>query len=164
MTGAEGTRVVALIPCHRTPPAESLVRHVVAQADEVLVVDDGMPGPEAAELERLAARVGAEVVHTQHGGKGHAIVAGLSRLEMAGRGLAVVILDADGQHPPEAIPRFLAASAHADLVVGDRFSRPAQVPRLAGSRTPSRARSSRGRPGRLSPTASAACGSSRGVR
>jgi dolichol-phosphate mannosyltransferase len=31
------------------------------------------------------------------------------------------VLDADGQHPPEAIPAFLAAAGQAELVVGDRF-------------------------------------------
>jgi glycosyltransferase involved in cell wall biosynthesis len=124
------TRVVALVPCHRTPPAEGLLLRIAAQVDEVVVVDDGMAGLQAAELERTAARVGAEVLHTGHGGKGHAVVAGLRRLDPADRGLAVVVLDADGQHPPEAIPRLLEAAADADLVVGNRFSRPGRVPRV----------------------------------
>jgi hypothetical protein len=30
------------------------------------------------------------------------------------------MMDADGQHPPEAIPAFVEAAARAELVVGDR--------------------------------------------
>lgn len=32
----------------------------------------------------------------------------------------MIILDSDGQHPPELIPDFVAAAAHADVVIGDR--------------------------------------------
>jgi glycosyltransferase involved in cell wall biosynthesis len=132
--------LAALVPCHRSPPGESLLRRLVAHADRVLLVDDGMSGRHAEALERAAAQVAAEVVHLPHGGKGHAIVAGLRRLEESGGAAAVVILDSDGQHPPEAIPRFVEASARADLVIGDRFGSPAGVPRLrlAANRVASR--------------------------
>lgn len=123
-------RVAALVPCHRTPPSEDLLRRIGARVDEVVVVDDGMPEPQAMELESVAGRVGAEVIHTRHGGKGHAIVEGLRRLEARAGELAVVVLDSDGQHPPEAIPVFLAVGAEADLVVGNRFAAPAPVPRI----------------------------------
>ena len=33
----------------------------------------------------------------------------------------MVVIDADGQHPPSAIPALVAAGADAELVVGDRF-------------------------------------------
>ena len=123
-------RVAALVPCHRTPPSEELLRRIRPQVDELLVVDDGMPASQAVELERIAGRVGAEVIHTRHGGKGHAIVEGLRRLEAREGELAVVVLDSDGQHPPEAIPMFLAAGTEADLVVGNRFAAPGPVPRV----------------------------------
>ena len=55
-------RVAALVPCHRTPPSEDLLRRIGARVDEVVVVDDGMPEPQAMELESVAGRVGAEMV------------------------------------------------------------------------------------------------------
>ena len=51
---------------------------------------------------------------------------------------AVMVVDADGQHPPEAIAEFVAAAASADLVVGDRFADLASMPferRLANRTT-----------------------------
>ena len=62
-------------------------------------------------------------------GKGHAVAAGLrALLARATPPEAVLVLDADGQHPPEHIPAFLAAAADADLVVGDRFHELARMP------------------------------------
>lgn len=74
-------------------------------------------------VERVAAKAKAELVRLPaNAGKGHAIAAGL-RLLLAREPApeAVLILDSDGQHPPEAIPAFLARAADAELVVGDRF-------------------------------------------
>jgi dolichol-phosphate mannosyltransferase len=121
--------VAALVPCHRAPPSEALLRQIAARVDELLVVDDGMAGLNGAVLERFARRAGAVVLHTPHGGKGHAIVQGLRELDARGRRrLAVVILDSDGQHPPDSIPDLLDAAAEADLVIGNRFTTPAPVP------------------------------------
>ena len=41
---------------------------------------------------------------------------------------AVLVIDADGQHPADAIPSFLNAARDAELVVGDRFGDLAQMP------------------------------------
>jgi hypothetical protein len=62
-------------------------------------------------------------------GKGHALATGI-RVLLARRPIpeAVLALDADGQHPPEFIPAFLAAGARAELVVGDRFAELARMP------------------------------------
>lgn len=122
--------VAALMPCHIEPPALELLFHVRAHVDEVLLVDDGMPEIEAAELDRVALGIGVGVLHLPHRGKGHAVAAGLASLEQTGGAAAVVLVDSDGQHPPDAIPRFLESSRHADLVIGDRFSRGAAGPPL----------------------------------
>ena len=60
-----------------------------------------------------AREAGAEViVHPQNRGKGEAIKTGLRH--WLDRGLQfVVILDADGQHLPEEIERFVAAASFA---------------------------------------------------
>ena len=118
--------VLALMPCHRGPPAEALLAALRARVPRVLVVDDGMPAPAASELDGLAVAQGVRVLHLpRRAGKGSAIAAGI-RFARAG-GLArrgLVVMDGDGQHPPEAVPSFLAAAAHGDLVVGNRFGAP----------------------------------------
>jgi dolichol-phosphate mannosyltransferase len=113
--------VAALMPCHREPPAEDLVRQVLDYVAHLLIVDDGMRLAAGSRLESLARAMGAESLHLPHrSGKGHAIAAGLESLRS--RADAVLVMDSDGQHPPDAIPRFLAAARSADLVIGDRFA------------------------------------------
>jgi dolichol-phosphate mannosyltransferase len=113
--------VVALIPCHREPPARELVERAGSFVGGVLLVDDGSPTP--AAVARLADETGSECLCLpRNSGKGHAVAAGLA--ELLGRSRppeAVLVLDSDGQHPPEAIPAFLEAADEAELIVGDRF-------------------------------------------
>jgi hypothetical protein len=111
----------ALVPCHATPPAVSLLRRLAREVRRIVIVDDGLTVGGRAELDASAALVGASVVRAGEGrGKGSAVVAGLHAARTAGA-TAVIVVDSDGQHPPEAIPAFRRAAASADLVVGDRF-------------------------------------------
>jgi hypothetical protein len=117
--------VAGLVPCHREPPAEDLMHRLLAQLPRVLLVDDGMPTAAAQRLDALASSTsGVDAVHlSRHSGKGHAIVAGLAALRTARpQPCGVLVFAADGQHPPEYIPDFLAASDRADLVIGNRFA------------------------------------------
>jgi len=84
----------------------------------VLVVDDGSHDDTSA----VAQAAGAEVVrHPQNRGKGAALTTGFTwALE---RGYETVItLDADGQHDPADIPKFLSSyeDTGADLLIGRR--------------------------------------------
>lgn len=96
----------------------------------MLLVDDGMPAHGAAELARLAAQTGAGLLRLPaNSGKGHAIAAGRRHLlSRTPPPQAIVVLDADGQHPPAAIPALLAAAAEAELVIGDRLDDLAMPP------------------------------------
>jgi glycosyltransferase involved in cell wall biosynthesis len=89
------------------------IRSVLADA-EIIVVDDGSTDPTAA----VAAAAGARVVsHRYSMGNGAAIKSGAR----AASGDIIVFMDADGQHPPEAIPRLLERLADGyDMVVGAR--------------------------------------------
>ena len=76
---------------------------------EILFVDDGSVDDGLAEIRRLNAkepRVRALSL-SRNFGKEVAIAAGLD----AAQGDAVIIMDADLQHPPEIIPEFLSAGA-----------------------------------------------------
>jgi glycosyltransferase involved in cell wall biosynthesis len=134
--GAMGSRpldpgeVAALLPSHREPPAPGLIERVRRQVGRVLVVDDGSARRWGRLLERRVADADAELLRLgRNHGKGWAIRAGLDRLRSGPSPPAgVVVLDADGQHPPDAIPRLIAASGAADLVVGDRLGDRAAMP------------------------------------
>lgn len=73
-------------------------------------------------------------------GKGHALAAGVRHLLAADRAPeAVLMVDADGQHPPDLAPRFIAEARTAELIVGDRFGDLPSMPALrrAANRTAS---------------------------
>lgn len=85
---------------------------------EVLVVDDGS-GDRTAEIARESGAV--VVSHPLNHGKGAALKTGFAYAVQNGFD-AVITLDADGQHLPREIPKFLAARAEAgaDLIIGGR--------------------------------------------
>ena len=80
---------------------------------EIIVVDDGSSDGSAA----MAAARGARVVrHPYNIGNGAAVKSGLR----AARGRWIVMLDADGQHPPQAIPLLLEHLERYHMVVAAR--------------------------------------------
>lgn len=110
--------VAALVPAYQAAAhlGEVLLRlEALPERPHVLVMDDGSRDATA----EVARQFGVEV-HSfpANRGKGHALLAGFERLRDYD---AVVTLDADGQHPPECLPAFVAAAeAGADLVLGRR--------------------------------------------
>jgi glycosyltransferase involved in cell wall biosynthesis len=88
-----------------------------------MVVDDGSRDATAEVARQHGVRVHSFAANR---GKGHALLAGFAALlDYDG----VVTLDADGQHPPECFPAFVAAAQEqgADLVLGRR-ARTASMP------------------------------------
>jgi glycosyltransferase involved in cell wall biosynthesis len=117
---AVALRAAALVPTHREPPEREFLEELAALVGRVVVVDDGSPPEAARALDVLVRETGADLVRLPaNSGKGCAVAAGLRHV--AGRVDAVLVMDADGQHPPSAVPAFLAAAERAELVVGDRF-------------------------------------------
>jgi len=118
-------RVLVIVPTYNE--VENLERildrlHASVPTADALVVDDGSPdgtGKLADELAALDARV--HVLHrTAKAGLGPAYIAGFRWARE--RGFDVVVeMDADGSHPPEALPEILAALGSADLVLGSRY-------------------------------------------
>ncbi len=144
-------RIVALIPAHNEAPRVGAVIREAARHLPVLVVDDGSSDDTAAVAEAAGATV---IVQRPNRGKGAALRTGFARAIADGAD-AVVTLDADGQHDPAEIPKFVAAftgpgaagtpgtaspgapdparvAARPDLVVGRRdFRRMPPVRRLS---------------------------------
>jgi len=104
-----------------------VVRRIVDACPDalVVVVDDGSSDDTAAK----AAAAGATVIrHGANRGKGSALATGIATA-LADDAAAIVTLDADGQHAPEAIPELLASlAAGSDLVIGAREQRRGVMP------------------------------------
>jgi glycosyltransferase involved in cell wall biosynthesis len=114
-----------------------VVRGVKRYLGGVWVIDDGS----SDDTSDAASSAGAEVVRFERNrGKGVALIKGL---QLAGhKGFdAAFTLDADGQHLPGEMPRFLAKMTEtgADIVLGSRLREPEGMPfiRLITNRTQS---------------------------
>jgi glycosyltransferase involved in cell wall biosynthesis len=111
--------IVALIPGYNEAPRIGAVVSAACQHLPVIVVDDGSSDGTADR----ARAAGASVIEQRpNQGKGAALRAGFRRALEDGAE-AILTLDADGQHDPAEIPRFLdawAADARPDLVIGRR--------------------------------------------
>jgi len=80
---------------------------------EIIVVDDGSNDGSAA----IAMAAGANVVrHPYNIGNGAAVKSGMR----AAKGRFIVMMDGDGQHKPEDIPKLLADADRYHMVVGAR--------------------------------------------
>jgi membrane-associated phospholipid phosphatase len=120
--------VFAVMPSHGDVPERAHVDQVLSHVAGLVIVDDGSEPAVARSLDELATATGAELVRLpRQSGKGSAVRAGIDHLD--GRAVAVLVIDADGQHPPAAIPAFVAAAREAELVIGDRFGDLAAMPR-----------------------------------
>ncbi|MFL6527082.1 MAG: glycosyltransferase family 2 protein [Chthoniobacterales bacterium] len=105
-----------------------VARRTLAQTGRVVVVDDGSTDATAENARSAGADV---IVHPVNRGKGESIKAGL-RHWLDRRVDYVVLLDGDGQHLPEEIPRFVEAAERsgAKLLIGSRMHDVTRMPPL----------------------------------
>ena len=89
----------------------------------VLIVDDGSPDGTGQRADRLAGEFEqVEVLHRpRKEGLGRAYLAGFAVALERGADL-VMEMDSDFSHDPNDIPRLIAASDAADLVLGSRYT------------------------------------------
>jgi glycosyltransferase involved in cell wall biosynthesis len=127
---AECTDVSIVIPAMNEAAA---IGGVVSQLrgaaawKEIIVVDDGSADETAVQARAAGACV---VRHPYNKGNGAAVKTGIRHA----RGEFVLIIDADGQHPPEDARRIAARLGDFDLVIGARNgSTQASAARRAGN-------------------------------
>jgi glycosyltransferase involved in cell wall biosynthesis len=113
------TRVAVLIPAYNAArTVEPVVRGALEQMRDVIVIDDGSVDGTGD----VAKRAGAQVLtHPVNRGKGGALKTGFAWACEQGYD-GVITLDADGQHLPSEIPRFLDCHGKTggDLIIGGR--------------------------------------------
>ncbi len=111
-------KVLALIPAYNEAAHIGEVVTGVQAHLPVLVVDDGSTDDTATRAEEAGADVLRQVPNQ---GKGIALRVGFHWALDEGY-TAVLTLDADGQHDPAEIPKFLHvyATRHTDLIIGAR--------------------------------------------
>ncbi|MFH0879277.1 MAG: glycosyltransferase family 2 protein [Lentisphaerota bacterium] len=96
-----------------------VVRAILQQCPDVVVVDDGSPDQTSAK----AREAGAVVIrHEVNQGKGAALNTGFKHARAHGFE-AVITMDADGQHAPAEIPEFIEAYRRTGIpvLVGNRM-------------------------------------------
>ena len=122
------TRTAAIIPAYNEEKhIGDVVRRTRQKLDDVLVVDDGSHDKTAERAREAGAEV---IVHEQNRGKGETIKTGLRHWQDR-QAEFVIILDADGQHRPEEIDRFITAAQsaeHPKLILGSRMNDLSSMP------------------------------------
>lgn len=112
--------VLVIVPAfNEAASIEGVIQELLSHQFDVLVVSDGSTDNTAA----LAHAAGARVLNLPINlGVGGALRAGF-KFAVAENYLAVVQVDADGQHPPDEIEHLIQESniQHAHMVIGSRF-------------------------------------------
>ena len=124
------SRIAAVIPAYQEEKhVGEVAQRTRAQLENVLVVDDGSTD---ATAERARSSGVDVVIHPQNRGKGESIKTGLRYWFERGSEY-VVLLDADGQHLPEEISRFVdsaASESNAKIFIGSRMNDTSGMPLL----------------------------------
>jgi glycosyltransferase involved in cell wall biosynthesis len=89
------------------------IRDLALPRTEIVVVDDGSSDGSGDVAESAGASV---VRHPYNIGNGAAVKSGIR----AARGRVIVLMDGDGQHKPEDIPKLLAEADKFHMIVGAR--------------------------------------------
>ena len=106
-----------VIPAHNEGKhIAEIVRQAKQFLPTIIVVDDGSSDDTAEQAQAARATV---LKHKVNLGKGAALKTGCDYALQQGI-CKLIVMDADGQHPPQDLPRFLTALDQHDIVFGSR--------------------------------------------
>ncbi len=112
------TTHAAIIPAYNE---EKTIAEVVSKTKQfcphVIVVDDGSSDSTSSQAQQAGATV---LKHKVNLGKGAALKTGCEHVFTQGISKEVIVLDADGQHDPKEIPKFIVALQEHEVVFGYR--------------------------------------------
>lgn len=118
--GREKERCCVIVPAFREERRiGDVVKAIREQCPDVIVIDDGSDDATA----RCAEEAGAMVIrHPQNMGKGVALNSGFQYAREKGFHVAIT-MDADGQHHPSEVPKFIEAYVRTGIpvLVGNRM-------------------------------------------
>lgn len=123
-------KVCVIIPTYNNSTTiERVVNDVLAQCQDVIVVNDGSTDETLQVLKQLGNHI-IQVKLSSNQGKGCALLAGFKKAKELGFTHAITI-DADGQHFASDIPAFLEAAKKCErtIVVGSRNLTEKNMPR-----------------------------------
>lgn len=123
-------KVIAVIPAYNeSKTIAEVVKKASKSADSIVVVDDGSFDGTKDSVLGLGIRNVHLYCHSINRGVGAATSTGIKAALGLGADI-VVMLDSDGQHRPEDIPRITGPirKGEADVVIGSRFLRKADIP------------------------------------
>jgi len=121
-------RTCVIIPAYnieKTLP--KVIKDAQKYIKEVIVVDDGSSDTTFIKAKEAGTKV---LKHKENEGKGKALRTGLE--DALERNFEqIILMDGDGQHDPNEIPRFLKAAQEpqADIIVGSRMESVRDMPR-----------------------------------
>jgi dolichol-phosphate mannosyltransferase len=120
--------VVCLPTYNERENLERMVRALGEHGVRVLVIDDGSPDGTGELADGLAAELPfVSVLHRERKeGLGPAYLAGFRRALAEGAQL-ILEMDCDFSHDPDDVPRLIAATGEADLVLGSRYVEGGQI-------------------------------------
>jgi len=111
------SRVFAVIPAHNEEKyIGNVIRQTKKYVENVVVVDDGSRDRTAEEARESGAVV---LKHLVNLGKGAALKTGCD-YAVKNNAKIIVAIDADAQHNPKEIPKFIAAVKRHDVIIGYR--------------------------------------------
>ncbi|MBI2208081.1 glycosyltransferase family 2 protein, partial [Candidatus Woesearchaeota archaeon] len=111
------SKVFAVIPAHNEEKhISNIVRQTKKYVDNVIVVDDGSKDRTKAMAEKGKASVLRHIVNL---GKGVAVKTGCD-YAIKHNADVIIVIDADAQHDPREIPKFLAGIKKHDVVLAYR--------------------------------------------
>jgi glycosyltransferase involved in cell wall biosynthesis len=116
LTGAQTVSVV--IPAYNEEKTIGGLLHTLRQMEQIteIVVVDDCSHDQTVEAARSACPEARIIQHPYNMGNGAAVKSGIR----AASGDVIVLMDADGQHPPGELPNLLQHIGPYDMVVGAR--------------------------------------------